>query len=154
MSASFLDDTEYIELCLDCELVPLGNYFSIPGIKYGRRCISHIWCGYDKGFFREEDYVYVTNDSEVYHVDRDCSHLRLTVTDADAGSISALRNNSGSKYKPCGICHSSLADGKLYITPEGDRYHNSITCSGLKRTVRAIRISEIGDRRPCSRCGR
>ena len=154
MSASFLDDPEYVELCVDCNLIPLGNYFGILKIPYRRRCISHVWCGYDRGFFGDEEYVYVTNGSEVYHLDRDCSHLRLTVTDTDSATVGTLRNNGGAKYKPCGICHSSLSDKKLYVTPEGDRYHNNITCSGLKRTVRAIRKSEIQDRRPCSRCGR
>ena len=154
MSASFLDDPEYIELCLDCNLVPIGNYFGLFRVPYARRCISHVWCGYERGFFKEDEYVYVTNDSEVYHLDRDCSHIRLTVIDTDSDRVGALRNNGGAKYKPCEICHSSLSDGKLYITPEGDRYHNNIMCSGLKRTVRTIKISETGDRRPCSRCGR
>ncbi len=154
MSASFLNDPEYIELCMNCDLVPLGNYFGAFKIPYRRRCISHVWCGYDRGFFQDEEYVYVTDGSEVYHLDRDCSHLRLTVIDTDSATVGTLRNSGGAKYKPCEICHSSLSDVKLYVTPEGNRYHNSITCSGLKRTVRAIRKSEIKGRRPCSRCGR
>lgn len=154
MSASFLDDPEYVELCMDCNFIPLGNYFGVLKVPYRRRCISHVWCGYDRGFFKDEEYVYVTEGSEVYHLDRDCSHLRLTVTGTDSATVGTLRNSKGAKYKPCEICHSSLTQGKLFITPEGDRYHNSITCSGLKRTVRAIRKSEIKDRRPCSRCGR
>ncbi len=155
MSGSCLDDPEYIELCLECNLVPLmGERFGLLGVPYKRRCVSHIWCGYENGFFQDEDYVYITKDSEVYHLDRDCSHLKLTVREVSPDGISTLRNNSGGKYRPCEICHGSLSDGKLYITPEGDRYHGSITCSGLKRTVRAIPVSETGDRRPCSRCGR
>ena len=41
----------------------------------------------------------------------------------------------------------------LYITNQGDCYHKDLGCSGIKRTVRMIRLSEVGTRRPCSRCG-
>lgn len=154
MSGSVLDDPEYIELCVRCRLVPLTNSFNDLGADYERRCLAHIWVGYENGFFPDEEYVYITDDSEIYHRDRECSHIRLTVIETDANELGSRRNSSGARYRPCGICHSRPGDGKLYITPEGDRYHNSITCSGLKRTVRAVKLSEVGDRRPCSRCGR
>ena len=154
MSGSVLDDPEYIELSLKCELVPLTDYFGILKIPYRSRCLTHIWCGYDAPFFADEEYVYVTNDSEVYHIDRQCSHILLGIRQTSADAIGALRNENGNRYRACGICHAKLSDEKLYITTDGDRYHNSITCSGLKRTVYAIKKSEIGDLRPCSRCGR
>ncbi len=154
VSRSLTDDPEYLQLCLSCDLVPLSDMFGSLRIPFKRECLVHIWNGYDKGFFPDDDYVYITDDSEVYHIDRDCSHIRLTVEETDADIVGDLRNSDGKRYKPCELCHASLGDGKLYITPEGDRYHNSVTCSGLKRTVRAIRKSQTGERRPCSRCGR
>ena len=154
MSDSDIDDPEYIILDVRCRLIPLTDCFGALSIPLERRCMAHVWCGYDREFFPDDEYVYITNDSEVFHCDRECSHIRLTVTKTSSDMIGTLRNNSGAKYRPCEYCHPKASDTELYITPEGDRYHKSITCSGLKRTVRAIRRSETGDRRPCSRCGR
>lgn len=151
--SSDISDREYISLCLKCRLIPLTDRFGLLSVPFERKCITHIWCGYDHGFFPDGEYVYITEESEVYHMNRDCSHLRLTVREVTADKMGDLRNESGSRYRPCGHCHAKLSDNTLYITPDGDRYHNSITCSGLKRTVRAIRIEEVGNRRPCSRCG-
>ncbi len=148
------DGPEYRQLDVKCELEPLTGFFGPLKIPVERKCLVHVWNGYDRGYFSDGEYVYITKDSEVYHRDRDCSHIRLTVTQTNGEDILDQRNAGGSRYKPCELCHSRLSDPKLYITPEGDRYHNSITCSGLKRTVYKIRIEEAGDRRPCSRCGR
>ena len=154
MSGSILDDPEYIQLCVRCKLIPLTGFFDLISIPYDKKCLSHVWCGYDKGFFPDDEYVFITDDSEVYHLDRECSHILLRIKETSPGQVGMLRNDSGGKYRSCEICHAKMTDNKLYITTDGDRYHNSITCSGLKRTVYAVRKSEIGDRRPCSRCGR
>lgn len=154
MSASDIDDPEYIDLDLSCDLVPFTNMFGALHIPLKRHCLTHAWCGYDHAYFGKGEYVYVTDDSEVYHFDRDCTHIRLTIEETTPGEVKILRNNKGSRYRACEICHARLSDPVLYITPEGDRYHKSITCSGLKRTVRAVHLSEVGDKRPCSRCGR
>ena len=47
--------------------------------------------------------------------------------------------------------HGSSMGGSVYITDQGDRYHNSLTCSGLKRTVYTARISEVPGKRACSK---
>lgn len=154
ISASDVNDSEYIDLCLECNLKPVTDVFGLIRIPFHRRSFTHIWCGYGGGYFPDGRYVYITEDSEVYHLNRDCSHIRLTVIETDASEVNRLRNDNGSRYRPCEICHAKLSDRKLYVTPDGNRYHNCITCSGLKRTVRAVRIEEVGGRRPCKRCGR
>ena len=154
MSGSVLDDPEYIELRVKCDLIPLTDFFGAIKIPYQSSCLTHIWCGYENGFFADDEYVYVTSNSEVYHLDRQCSHILLGIRETSPDMVEKLRNDKGSRYRACEICHAKLSAPKLYITTDGDRYHNSITCSGLKRTVYAIRKSEIGGRRPCSRCGR
>ncbi len=154
MSGSFTDDPEYIELCVTCDLIPPIGMFGTLKIPFTAKSLVHVWCGYENGFFPDGEYVYITDDSEGYHRDRDCSHIRRTIEETDPGPIGRMRNSDGKRYRPCGICHAKKTDSPLYVTPEGDRYHNSITCSALKRTVKAIRINETGNRRPCSRCGR
>ena len=153
LSVHGLDDGEYITLTLKCRLVPLAAQ-GLLGVPFERHCVTHCRCGYENGFFPDDEYVYITEDSSVYHRNRNCSHIMLSIRQTTAKEVTSLRNSSGARYKPCESCHSRLSDGRLYITNEGDRYHNSINCSGLKRTVRAVRLSEVGDRRPCSRCGR
>lgn len=147
------DDEEYIRLEKKADLRPLTGFFGPLSMHVERKCLVHAWCGYIDPYC-DEGYVYITDDSEVYHLSRDCTHIKLSVEGSSPDEIASMRNRDGKKYRPCSICHSSLSDTRLFITPEGDRFHNSITCSALKRTVRAIKISEIGDRRPCSRCGR
>lgn len=43
--------------------------------------------------------------------------------------------------------------GTVYITGSGNRYHNDASCSGLKRTVRLVKKSQLGDMHVCSKCG-
>ncbi len=148
------DGPEYIRLDEKKDLLPLTDLFGLIAVPVERKVLVHAWCGYENCYFPDDEYVFITEDSEVYHRDRLCSHIRLSVREVTADELPALRNESGGRYRSCGICHSRLSDKNLYITDDGDRYHNSVTCSGLKRTVRAVRLSEVRDRRPCSRCGR
>lgn len=118
----------------------------------------HTWIGYEKGLNGKrnpitEEYVYVTEDSEVYHRDRECSHIRLHIREIQAGELNKMRNNYGEKYSCCELCSNTPIGNTLFITEDGNKYHKGKSCSGLKRTVIAILISEIGNRRPCSRCG-
>lgn len=101
-----------------------------------------------------ERMVYITETGTVYHFDRNCSHLSLSVS-----AINTIptyhRNKNGGKYYPCEYCikgeHSE--SGTYYITSYGDRYHINKDCPKIKRTIRQIPISQVGERTPCKRCG-
>ncbi len=121
--------------------------------------IVHSWVGYINGLNsrgtgqQTEVYVYITENGEVYHRSRECTHIRLTIRQITGADVDALRNDEGEKYKSCSHCHGKKNSQVLYITPEGDRYHSDLNCSGLSRSVRQIPLSQVGGRRPCSRCG-
>jgi len=154
---SSLNDAEYLEIVAAYAFVPFGiNMFELAEIPICQRCLIHVDNGYGRAYIGrdgDEEYVFITQDSQVYHRNRECSYLRLSVRQVKSEEVPFLRNRSGAKYYSCESCHSSLSDNKLYITTDGNRYHSRVSCPGLKRTVRAVRISEITDRRPCSRCG-
>ena len=107
------------------------------------------------GIGEEDDQiVYVTDTGVGYHKNPHCTHLDLSIHVAASSELNSLRNESGGKYHACEKCvHGSSMGGSVYITNQGDRYHNSLTCSGLKRTVYTARISEVPGKRACSKCG-
>ena len=65
-----------------------------------------------------------------------------------------LRSENGNKYYACEICAEKINNNQIvYITNQGERYHVRLNCSGIKRTVLMVRLSEAGGRLPCSKCG-
>ena len=151
-----LDDPEYAEIVAEYVFKPFGSDFlGLICIPMTQKAVMHVWCGYEHGYFGEDigEYVYITSDSEVYHRNRECSHIKLSIVKV-TGSVDDLRNDNGGKYHSCQFCRSSKNDSPLYVTTEGSRYHNSISCTGLKRKVIAVKLGNIKDKRPCSRCGR
>ncbi|MBQ2257432.1 MAG: pilus assembly protein, partial [Lachnospiraceae bacterium] len=62
------------------------------------------------------------------------------------------RNESREIYYPCEECGGSCGN-TVYITSHGNRYHATLSCSKLKRTVLAVPISQVGGRGACSKCG-
>lgn len=114
------------------------------------------WIGYVAAGFGEEDdeTVYITENGMVYHRDYHCNYLELSIRMVSSGSIDGLRNESQGKYYPCEHCVHGGAAGSVYITDYGDRYHNSLSCSGLKRTIYGIPLSEAVGKGACSKCSR
>lgn len=138
----------------------VGPMFRTPG--FGRfllinRCRIKGFNGYHNSggvvSGDEEEIVYITEAGSVYHRDRSCSHLKLSIKTVLPSMVEDARNEGGGKYKRCELCRSEGENGIYYITGQGDRYHTTINCSGLKRTVIEIFLSQTGDRAPCSRCG-
>lgn len=115
------------------------------------------WSGYVKtGFFEtDEETVYVTETGVVYHRDYHCNYLELSIRMVTADSIDGLRNKEQGKYYPCEHCAEKGTQKGVYITDYGNRYHNSLNCSGLKRTIYAVPLSEASvGRGACTKCGR
>ena len=129
--------------------------FSISGIPYRQEIKIKGWCGYvatGLGNTTEET-VYVTETGLVYHKNYHCTYLDLSIQPVAAQNVSDLRNSSGGKYYACERCHPSASAKMVYITGYGDRYHSELSCSGLKRTVYAVPLSEAIGKGACSKCG-
>lgn len=100
-----------------------------------------------------EKYVYVTANGSVYHTSSGCTYLELSTRSVSLSAVGFQRNSSGSKYKPCEKCCRYGCDSPVvYITDDGDRYHSSYECSGLKRSVRLVPESSVKDLCECTRC--
>ncbi len=100
-----------------------------------------------------EETVYKTQTGTVYHTKLTCPSLKLNISEVLSSDVGAKRNENGGRYYPCERCASGNMPESLFITTDGDRYHYKINCSGLKRTISEIKKSEIGNLRPCKRCG-
>ena len=148
---------DIIQLSETENYTPHGNVFSIPDQHLLSRGYAHAWTGYKKGSGsggsgeEGERMVYITETGTVYHLSRSCTHLDLKIIPIDSSAVGDARNAGGAKYKACERCGGG--SGLVYITVEGDRYHSSLGCSGLKRTIYEVPISQVGGRRACSRCG-
>ena len=116
------------------------------------------WTGYDPAEGadtgdREEEMVYITPTGVAYHRDRGCSYLNPSISGVSYQSLSYRRNTGGGIYYPCATCARNCTGGTVYITNYGGSYHTDLNCSGLKRTIYCVPLSEVGGRHPCSRCG-
>jgi len=145
------------------ELVkPVKIKSPIPMIGYSGTtivscCYMRAWTGYDVKRSQAEGvsgegYVYLTENGSVYHTKESCTHLSLSIDMTAKSQLGSLRNEDGGKYTPCDKCGGE-GSSLVYVTREGDHYHNTITCSGLKRTIRRIPVSEAAGLPACGRCG-
>ena len=156
--SSFSDDGQ-VDLIADYAVsLPLLPADSIQ-IWYTQRAKMHAWTGWQGGNTAEEgdedeQIVYVTPTGTAYHRDAYCTYLRPSVSAVDAGSLQDERSKDGEKYYACELCDAfAHPEGSVYITAYGNRYHTSRSCRGIYHDVRAIPLSEAGDRHPCSKCG-
>ncbi len=133
------------------------NVAFLPKLALTSRYFGRAWTGYQvDGKESESDqeiYVYVTPNGTVYHMSRECTHLTLSVKPCPWEEIEQKRNEHGGRYYPCSLCGKKDMIKTVYITTEGDRYHTSPQCSGLKRTIRVIPLSQAEGRTRCKRCG-
>lgn len=112
------------------------------------------WNGYFSGgmFTPREDVVYITENGMVYHKDFHCTYLELSVRMVSKEAVDSLRNDYGGKYYACERCKGA-AGTQVYVTSQGSRYHSSPECSGIKRRIYAVPLSEAIGKGACSRCG-
>lgn len=153
----------YAKASYDVEL-PLFRVV-LPSMHYVQQAKTKLFVGTSQIGSKEgeedadDEKVYVTKtgkENSIYHASITCSHLDLKIQTTTIKQVGSMRNQYGAKYKPCEKCvkNAVIAEGEvIYVTTDGNRYHSKIGCSGLKRDVSEVKLSEIPGYRPCSRCG-
>lgn len=145
-------DDAYIDACVAYRIKFPLNFFGVGTMEVLDECRIHRWTGLQKNGAdgNGEEWVFVTPTQSVYHESRNCSHLKLSIKSISASGLKKI----GDSYAPCGHCTKGQKKGSvIYVTAEGGCYHYRIDCSGLKRTIYMVKKSQVGNKRPCSRCG-
>jgi len=114
------------------------------------KCFNGYWESESNDSDEEEEFVYVTKTGEAYHRTTSCSYLDLSIHTCELANIKQARNLNGRNYKKCGCV--KLGQTIYYITNYGEKYHGSLECRGIKRTVYKIELREVGERHPCGKC--
>lgn len=143
-----------LDITLTYQVGPMSTLAGFREFRMANRCYVRLWTGYDVTACAEADvYVYVAENGEVFHRDRQCSHLQLSVRCIGRGELQDVRNRWGSKYSACNKCAVGEIPDRLYVTEDGNCFHCRDNCPGLKRTVTSLTLKEAAGYRPCSRCG-
>lgn len=108
-----------------------------------QKAVCRAWVGFT-GLKTGEIYVYATPEGAVYHLQNDCTHLKLSI------ECTALEQ-AKQEYRKCQHCKEAFG-ALVYVTKEGECYHSERSCIGLKRTVRKVLLSSVTDRSCCLRC--
>lgn len=151
-----MTEGDLIDLVVSYEIEPQNNFFFLPAYPVLNRCRVRAWTGYEVASGDENDagerMVYITETGTVFHLTKTCTYLDLSIRSVANGELDLYRNQSGGIYAACELCGDGEAE-IYFITDYGECYHTSLTCSGLKRTITEVPISQVGDKSACSRCG-
>lgn len=158
MKSSVMKENDVVDLIASYRVKPLIRTIGFPSFPMENRYYGRAWTGYDVenglGDRNDEDpIVFVAETGVVYHLSRSCTYLCPSVEMISAFMKEDIRNEYGEKYYACERCGEGGIPAILYITGQGNRYHNSLHCSGLKRTVHSMHLSEAGGKGRCSKCG-
>lgn len=149
------ESEDVLDITVTYQVEPMSGLIGFPTFYLSNHYYTHLWNGYEiTGAGAGMEMVYVTEAGSVYHCDRNCTYLVVSVQQVTAAGVGELRNQWGRAYGPCARCAKGGMPDGLYITTEGECYHYNGTCPALKRTVFSVALSEARKRyRECSRCG-
>ncbi|MBR6308541.1 MAG: pilus assembly protein [Lachnospiraceae bacterium] len=142
---------ECVDIWADYLVTPPIRIPGYKGMRLHNRFYAKKFTGYTPAKTDEEE-VYVTKGSKVYHTHLSCTALKTDIREVGYNSLKDLRNNDGSKYYACEKCGGKEQSGTVLITPYGNRFHTKRDCPELKLNVYKIPKSEIGGKRKCFYC--
>lgn len=137
-------------------VIPVAGF---PETRLVNGCVMHKWIGYDlqqEGQAEaagKEELVYITKSGTAYHRSRSCTYLNPSIQMLPLTQAKEAVNQEGRPYTACESCKGDSQ--MVYVTREGIRYHSSVGCSGLKRTVTSVSLQEAleAGRHACPGCG-
>ena len=158
IKSSVMKEDDRIELVASYKVKPFINIIGFPDMPMENRYYGRAWTGYDVagragGGEGEDPVVYIAETGTVYHIARNCAYLNPSVEAVSKAMASERINEEGGKYYSCGSCKGNNFQPVVYITSYGNRIHSSLSCSGLKRTVYTVHLSEVKGKGKCSKCG-
>lgn len=152
--STIMGEEDAIDLVATYRIKPKFQLIPVIEIPIINRCKIKAFSGYDKvgeESIDQEEMVYVTKNGEVYHKSLTCSYLQMDrkVATEEIGEDLTV---DGKTYRPCSYCVGENDELPGYVTLYGDCYHTSPYCSRIYRVIFEIPLSEVGERRPCSKC--
>lgn len=157
LESEIFGQNDYFEIIVTYQATPYSTIAGFRPFRMANRYYGHLWNGYHIPGTDEDnmgDIVYVAENGRVYHEDRNCSYLVLSIREVSLQKAYESRNLSGEKYQPCELCRSNEKKGTVYITDDGNRIHYNRNCAGLKRTIYTLHRTKVKKYQPCSRCAR
>lgn len=158
VKSSVMKQNDIIELVASYRVKSFASVVGFPDFSMENRYYARAWTGFNvenrqSDRLEEDPLVYVAENGTVYHIARNCRYLNPSIEPVSVKGVSELRNESGEKYSACGSCDWNPYQAVVYITNQGNRIHGSLKCSGLRRTIYTIRLSQVNGRDKCSKCG-
>ena len=120
-----------------------------------QQTIYRKWTGWkdELGIQDGDRWVYIAEQGTVYHKTSGCTYLNLSIQSVEDVQIAEYRNENGEKYHKCEFCADKINKfERVYITNYGNKYHTDLNCSGIKRTIEMVRLSDVEGKGACSKC--
>lgn len=153
-SSNILIDNDCLDIKKYSSTFSLFKEPRLNPIVMEERFYCHLWNGYNLEAVTDNEGIiaYITSTGSVYHKDRTCTYLNLSVHSIVYDAVLNLENQYGEKYRPCELCGKDITEEIVYITEMGNAIHSTKDCISLKRTVHSVLLSEVKDYKPCHRC--
>lgn len=152
VGSDIVNGDDVLEMVVTYSIEPFWPLAGFRPFLMENRYYGRLWTGYDVGKAALAVY-YLADNEEVYHTDRNCTHLMLSVKQISWVALNKAVNERGQKYRMCEKCVWGWLPKEVWVAREGDCFHARRDCPGLKRTYRSVNWEEARNFRPCSRCG-